>query len=87
MHCTEIYMYCLYTVHIYILHVCVCVYNTGIRIQDKVLHLLTTRKYIILNGDSVLPLCDVFQEHKPSIQQNLPVCVYVYMHVCICMYV
>jgi len=90
MHCTETEMYCLYRVHIYSTGVCVCVciqyWYRHTQYRIRFLYLLTIRrKYIILNGDSVLHLCDVFQERKPSILQNLPVCVCVC--VCVCVYI
>jgi hypothetical protein len=32
---------------------------------------LTPRKYAVLNGNIVLNLCDIFQEHNPELKRDL----------------
>ena len=67
------YVYCIYSTYILYRSVCPLVVQSH-TIQDEVLSPLTPRKYIVLNGNSVFDLRDVFQERNPRVRNlNFPI--------------
>ena len=71
-HCIETYIQCIcstYTLYRSIFPLQVQSYA----IQDEVINPLAPRKYTVLNGNSVLNLCDFFQEHNLGAKRDMPV--------------
>jgi len=58
-HCTEMYIYCIYSTHTLYRSICPLV-AWSYTIQDEAVDPLIPRKYNILNGNFVFDLCDVF---------------------------
>jgi hypothetical protein len=71
-YCTERYIHCIYSTYILYRSVCPLVVQSC-TVQDENVDPLTPRKCTILNGNFVLNLHGIFQEHNPGIKPELPV--------------